>query len=67
MKKGFLIIDGNKNTLLIESDYFKDILELITYQKNYLSKNMDKITHNETMKALDQDIRNYLKGVGKYE
>ena len=54
--KGFLLIDGSKNTLLLPKEDFFDgnIDEVIT-------KHIGKAKHHETQHELFDDIKKYLK------
>lgn len=54
MNKGLLIVDGNKNTLLIP---WND-LEF----SNIIQQNIGKTKQHKTFAELDKDIRLYVKG-----
>lgn len=59
-KKGFLLIDGHKNAVILTPDEFRQCREL----RELLMKHdiMATIRQNENMKQLDACVREYLKG-----
>lgn len=60
MKKGFLLIDGMKNTILLTHE---DFLDIITYAENTRnSKWLRLVKQHKTKQELNKDISNYLKG-----
>ena len=58
MEKGFLLIDGAKNTLLIpiKSDEMDDLT------KHYIRGNLSCVHTHANMAELNKDIKAYLKG-----
>lgn len=59
MKKGFLLIDGSKNAVILSMDEFK-----AAGLDELLGKHgiMAKVRRNANMKELDVCVREYLKG-----
>lgn len=59
MKKGFLLIDGCKNAVILDMEEIKasGLDELL--MKNGI---MAKVRRNANMKELDVTVREYLKG-----
>lgn len=60
MTKGFLIVDPKMTTIIIPYDD-EDLVEFFRYKPGY-PRNLDKAKTHDTLKALDKDIRAYLKG-----
>ena len=61
MKRGFLLIDQNMNTVIIP---------LGDHDLSYALKNkqlLDAVRQHDTLKKLDTDIRKYLKGTYEQE
>lgn len=59
--KGFLIVDGSKNTLFIPNE---DIQELFSYL--HLNEIIKNVKQHKTFKELDTEIRNYVNMKGDY-
>ena len=57
MTKGFLLVDQQKNTIILPIDD-PDLAEFFKYKKVAL----DQTHQHETLKDLDADVRAYLKG-----
>ena len=63
MTRGFLLVDGQKNTIILPADD-PDLAEFMRYKPN--EKNvLEKAHQHKTLKELDADIRAYLEG--KYD
>lgn len=60
MTRGFLIVDPEMNTIILPVDD-PDLVEFFRYKPGY-PRNLDKAHQHDTLKALDKDIRAYLKG-----
>ena len=58
MTRGFLIVDREMNTIILSGD---DLVEFFRYKPEYL-RILDKMHPHDTLKALDKDVRAYLKG-----
>lgn len=58
MIKGFLLIDGQMNTIVLEGRWkeFNELSDLLT------PANIKKVHRHSKLKELDQDVRAYLKG-----
>lgn len=60
MKKGFLLIDGMKNTILLSHD---DFLDIITYAENTRNTKWLKVVKkHKTKQELNKDLSDYFKG-----
>lgn len=54
--KGFLLIDGSKNTLLLpKEDFFDGNIDKV------ITKHIGKAKHHKTQKELFDDIKKYLQ------
>ena len=59
-KKGFLLIDGGKNAVILTPSEFRKCEDLhVLLMKNGIKA---KVRQNENMKQLDACVREYLKG-----
>lgn len=58
-KKGFLLIDGCKNCVILNPDELKeaDLYDIIMKKWN-----QGKVRQNKDLKELDKSVRKYLKG-----
>ena len=61
MKKGLLLIDGQKNSLFIQDEEIKELFEYLN-----LKKHLDKIKSHKKLAELDMEVRNYINGQGEY-
>lgn len=59
MTRGFLLIDQQKNTVIIPVDD-SDFVEFLRYKTNGPNI-LDNVRQHSTMKELDTDVRAYLK------
>ena len=59
MKKGFLLIDGCKNAVILDIPEIKE-----TEIYDFLARHgiTEKVRRNKDMKELDRTVREYLKG-----
>jgi len=60
MTRGFLIVDSEMSTIILPVDD-PDLVEFFRRKPGY-PRNIDKAHQHNTLKALDKDIRAYLKG-----
>ena len=60
MTRGFLLIDQQKNTIILPVED-PDLVEFMRYKDGY-KRALDRAHTHKTLKELDDDIRKYLKG-----
>ncbi len=60
MTRGFLLMDQSMNTVIIPQDD-PELVEFFSYHRNR-ENILDGVHVHNTLKALDADVRKYLKG-----
>ena len=62
-KKGFLLIDGMKNVLLIHTDEYEMVKELLRKDVYASGESvLRRVKQHKTLPELDKTVRLYLKG-----
>ncbi len=60
MTRGFLIVDPDMNTIILPMND-PDLVEFFRYKPGF-PNNIDNAHRHDTIKALDKDVRAYLRG-----